>query len=890
MSVSSYTLAPADAARAARARVGGKAAQLAALVEAGERVPPFVVVTADALARVVEQPTVHEALDALAAAHDDGLGAAAEAAQRALRAAPWPDEVATALVGAWREISADGAHTVAVRSSAAEEDGEGASFAGLFRSLTCVADEQMFVDAVRECWASAASAGAVAYRRRRALGAGAPALALVVQRMVVGEVSGVLFTADPSSGARHRMRVDATWGLCEGVVNADVPADSWSVPWRGTDMTADVAHKDRCVSASPAGAVELVTVPDDRQDVPCLDEGRLDELRDLGARAHDLLGGPADVEWTFGDGGLWALQARPITALPPAPPEGAPDYLFDNSNIVESYAGVTLPLTFSYIRYAYGIAYRQSCELSGVPADEIKAHARTFDSMLALLDGRVYYNLGSWYRLLSLFPGFEKNAEHMERMMGVREAARITAQAPRRTRRTRARMGWAMLRNYFTAARLVRRFEREFAANYEDARAQDLKTLTLPELLDTFHVFVQRFLWRWQAPLITDFLAMVFHGTLRDLVKRWGLDDEGALHNDLLTGAGGIESAEPTKALLALARQLRDDEPLRELVAGLDDERCLDVLREDGRFDDFVAGLDDYLERWGARAMNELKLEEPALDERPGFVFAVLKNYLRGAVDDGDVEARERARRAAAERRVRERLRNPIKRALLSFVLRRARRHVRNRESMRLSRTRVFALLRRFFLELGRRFEERGLIDRTDDVFYLELDEVLGVIDATSTTADLRGLVRVRSAEYERHHRLPDPDDRVAVHGAARLDAALRAEVAPAQDGELRGLPCSPGVVRGNARVIRAGDGDVRLDDDILVAARTDPGWVPLYPSARGLLVERGSLLSHAAIVARELGLPTIVNIPRLLQHVEDGASIEMDGDRGTVRRTEEAS
>jgi pyruvate,water dikinase len=219
----------------------------------------------------------------------------------------------------------------------------------------------------------------------------------------------------------------------------------------------------------------------------------------------------------------------------------------------------------------------------------------------------------------------------------------------------------------------------------------------------------------------------------------------------------------------------------------------------------------------------------------------------------------------------------------MRFLVQQARKHVKNREIMRFARTKTFGLLRAMLNRIGRELHARGLLDAPHDVYLLEIDEVTGFVDGSATCTNLRGLTRLRGEENARYRAMPEPDDRFTTTGAVHIGNAFRSSAGSASEGALHGTPCSPGRVRGPVRVIRSPKDDLTLRGEILVAARTDPGWVPLYPSASGLLIERGSVLSHSAIVARELGLPTIVNVPHLMERLRDGIIVEMDATTGVI-------
>src|SRR6185436_5077259 len=224
---------------------------------------------------------------------------------------------------------------------------------------------------------------------------------------------------------------------------------------------------------------------------------------------------------------------------------------------------------------------------------------------------------------------------------------------------------------------------------------------------------------------------------------------------------------------------------------------------------------------------------------------------------------REQEIRADAERRAFGAL-SPLRRLVFRFVLKRARIGVRNRENMRFARTRIFGLVREVVRAMGRRMSEEGILDAADDVFHLGLDELWDYVKGTALTTDLRGLAALRRKEFDEYRANPDIDERFETWGMAYHRNRFRARRAASQaagDGTLKGIACSPGVITGPVKVVHSPADDLRLNGEILVAARTDPGWVPLYPSISGLLIERGSILSHSAIVAREMGIPTIVGI-----------------------------
>jgi rifampicin phosphotransferase len=313
----------------------------------------------------------------------------------------------------------------------------------------------------------------------------------------------------------------------------------------------------------------------------------------------------------------------------------------------------------------------------------------------------------------------------------------------------------------------------------------------------------------------------------------------------------------------------------------------LAALDAAGDRDRFETELSAYLDRFGDRCESELKLESPTLrdDPRPLLeAIARLRNAPLAEITHADVALRERA-----ERRVRAALRtNPMRALVFARLTVWARARVVARENLRFERTRVFGRVRRIVVALGEVLVRRGALDDARDVFHLTIDELLGFVEGTSACRDLRGLAAVRRAESARYAAAPPPPNRFATRDLPVAPLALTETAV--QDGAVRsGTPCCPGIVRGRVRVVHDPRQTLQCGE-ILVAERTDPSWVVLFPAAAAILVERGSQLSHAAIVSREMGIPSVVALRGLTAWLHDGDLVELDGATGVVRRLEEAS
>jgi phosphohistidine swiveling domain-containing protein len=879
-----WIVSSADAAESLDA--GSKARALARAERAGLPVPQWFVLSSTAFA------------DSLRPDQRAALETASDAASlaRTLDRMSMPGPMGETLDREVRKLSPNG-EFLAVRSSASDEDGTRQSFAGQLESFLNVTPRDV-AQRVHAVWRSAFTDRILAYRREHGLPLIPRPPAVIIQRMVQPRAAGVAFSADPVSGRRGVAVVSAVHGLGSAVVSGDADADTWLVSRGGAIVERRVVAKTRMHVPDPEapGGLRTVGVPAEAIEQPALADEEIRAVAELARAAARHFGNPQDIEWAIADR-LVLLQSRPITSLHLIADPDAPLVIWDNSNIVESYSGVTTPLTFSFAREIYQYVYQQFCRMMGVPERAIAQHDDVFRNMLGLIRGRLYYNLLNWYRLLALLPGYTVNRRFMEQMMGVKETLpeELAEEVGKSARRGRAldavylaRTVAGLLMNHLTLDHRVHAFYKRL----DDALAPPVPPLEdrrPDELVAHYRDLRGRLLLKWDAPLVNDFFAMIFYGLLRHLVTRWCGDPLGTLQNDLITGQGGIVSAEPAVRLQHLARLAAADPALLDRLTTATVGAILEDLAPES---EFLREYAAYLAKFGDRTVNELKLESATLHDDPlpllRAIAALARQVANGAGSSSLTPSSGERLRADAQRRVAMAFAgHPLRRLAFDWVLRHARRRVRDRENLRLERTRLFGRVRRIFLELGRRLHAVDLLDDPRDVLYLEVDEVLALVEGRSTCADSRSLVALRQREFGEYQRGPAPDDRFETRGPVYQghDFRRRHALVPESGEERRGLGCSPGIVRGQVRIVvdpRGLDLSKRM---ILVAEHTDPGWIMVFPSAIGVLVERGSLLSHAAIVARELGIPAVVSVPGLTRWLHDEDWVEMDGGTGAIRR-----
>ncbi|MEM9756086.1 MAG: PEP-utilizing enzyme, partial [Pseudomonadota bacterium] len=670
------------------------------------------------------------------------------------------------------------------------------------------------------------------------------------QTMVDARAAGVAFSADPVRGLRGRTVISAVAGLGEALVSGAVDGETWEIAVDGTPLDAPVTPA--VLSAEEAA-----------------------EIAALAARVEDARGAPQDIEWAIGSNGtLYLLQARPITTpLRPAPTPDATLTVLDNSNIVESYPGLVSTLTFSFAAYSYDRVYRAFVRLLGLSPARIAAEASIFANLLTHHRGRVYYGLGNWYRALALLPGFALNRGFMETMMGVDEPlpAELTeaiAPAPP-TGLARiaalASVGRVGLGLVWQAIRLRRTRARFMARLSEAIGTGSVANQPLGALAARYRRIEAALLDRWDAPLINDFLCMIGFGASRALLIRWvGGEVGAALHNDIMIGQGGVISAEPAARIAkmgALARECGAASALDQGMAAVSAHPAL------------AAEIDAYLQKFGDRTTEELKLESIPLSEEPAPLLAAI-----GAAADRDLSPR--APRPAPDwpGLIPGR---PVRRAVARTLCAWAAARVRDRENLRFERTRIFGEARRIFRAMGQELYAAGRLEDPRDVFHLTVAEVLGAAEGVAVSLDLAARAALRRDEAARFAVEPDPPRRILMRGQSLM--ATHSAKSTADGPSRQGTGCSAGTITAPARVITDPRTEALAPGEILVARNTDPGWIAVFANAGGIVVERGSLLSHSAIVARELGIPCAVGIPDATDWIDSGEVVTLDGATGLV-------
>jgi phosphohistidine swiveling domain-containing protein len=848
--------------------VGGKAARLAWLVRNGFDVPEAWILPEDAFAQALRElpPGCEPRLLLRAAGGRAGMTRAAEARQEILGAS-LPAGLAGELDQLWSRVAPRAPWGLAVRSSATCEDGALVSMAGLAESRLGVRGGEDLADAVRAVWASLASGRALAYLA--AHGLRDVGMAVVIQLVVEAEAAGVMFTRSPDARSRGQRIINAGLGLGAPVVDGVTTPDVLRVDERGRTVEAIIARKRRATVVDASGLTEVEIEAPDR---PALNEERVLELAEIAIRLEKLDPAPWDVEFACDVDKTWIVQARPVTGRG-FPSGGDEDTVWSTVNVGEALPGVATPLTWSVAGAFSESGFRSAFAALGC---RVPRHAQ----LVGNVHGRFYLNLSEFMQIAAQVPGLDPRSlidlgggsggDELAMQVADVSRARFYARLPL----TAARL----LREQFSLDAEVARFEAVAEKSREAHSALDLAILPDDGLGRTLRD-VQALLDRTGTTMLTcASSALGTHLALKAILARVAPLGAERVAQALTGGIRDLETARPAIGILRVANIARSEPAARSAIL-LDTTVGLDAVPEGAT----RRALASFLELHGDRAVREAELSTPRWREDPRTVLAMVRVALRGEARDVESAlARARTQADTETARLMPRL-SFAEQTLVRHLVARAQKSARLRERMRGWVTRVLGMLREAVLEADRRLvrlvpelaEERE--HAIGAVFFLTIDEVVQAL--RTSRADLAPLVRARRAEFARDQARPDPP--------ATFVGTPPSVVLPPLGGEVfRGLPASGGVVEGTARVLLSADEMGTLEPgEVLVVHTTDVGWTPLFLLAAGVVTELGGPLSHAAVVTREFGVPSVVNIEGVTRAIKTGDRVRVDGGTGVVER-----
>ena len=823
--------------------VGGKGLNLGKLTAAGFLVPPGFCVTTDAYRTTVETVDVQNS--------------------EVVQAAALPESLQSEILAAYNQLSAD---LVAVRSSATAEDLPDASFAGQQDTFLNVSGAAELLEKIQACWASLWSDRTVAYRREHGIEDTQLAMAVVVQAMVNAEVSGVMFTRNPTGG--DELVIESNWGLGESVVSGEITPDHFMISRETGNLIRETVVSKRKMSAHEG----VQAVPIGQREIPSLQRGQVAELGKLGMQVDAFYGAPQDVEWAHAGGQFYLLQARPITTLTDAAEieqlrhqeietlqkksdEGGT--VWSRYNLSEVLPA-PLPMTWAIMqefmsgRGGFGLTCR---ELGFLPS-------RRFDEegVLDLICGRLYFNLSREVEFN--FHGFLFEHDFQQLKRDPKKA--IYPQPTPNIKRSNV-LFWLKLPYYI--------FKAVTAELKHSKICKNLDRILSEKVFPTFEQYVQA-----QRQISLEELS---NQQVIDKFHQWR---EKTLNQFAKEALKATVFANFAYQQLEITLQKCFDEPeandlARLLIAGLEGNLTVDANLQMWEVAQGELTLEDFLEKHGHRSVGEFELAQARWREDPSYVEQIIASFRTNP--DANPTKHIQSQRINQEKAKRRLARLPVSKAAafrkrINKVLVLTQRYMPFRETAKFYLMLGYELIRKALLELDRRYQLDG------DVFYLVPEELNRLIEGE----DLQSVIAERKTTRSRLLKIELPD----VIYSDILNRIGAPQAIEAKD-EIQGVGVSVGVATGEAYVLRdAAEAQIAGKNYILVCPSTDPGWTPLFLHAAALVMEYGGMLSHGAIVAREYGIPAVVNIAAATQRLQSGQRLRVDGGRGIVSILEDES
>ncbi len=834
---------------------GGKGTNLGEMIQAGLPVPSGFVVLTDAYHDFVEANNLQKEIDRITnnLRADDmvALQEASEAIYGLFEQGTIPDRIISEITSMYEQL---GAKTVAVRSSATAEDLPGVSFAGQYNTYLNVSGPDEVLQAVKQCWASLWNARAVSYRLKQDISHDI-AFAVIVQQLVEGEKAGILFTANPISGRRDQVVINASWGLGEAIVSGQVSPDQWVVKKSGAITETHIAQKE-VMTVRTEGGTSTVETPDDLQKKPVLTQEDIAVLNDLAQKTESYFKAPQDIEWVCDQGTCYLVQTRPITSLFPLPqPEPDPEKglrVYLSLNFAGQ--GITEPLTPMGVEAFRLLYYGFSVIMWG-------SNARKYPDWVKSAAGRVFIDLtnllgtkigDTFVRAIAGKDPLTEKAldQFMEKNKGQIKKGKL--KIPFRLILLGLRLTGMILKAFVDPERTRKKM---IAAAEEKIHQLEQAATTLQGVDDRLR-FIEDASYDMMLMMVDQ--SMVFSAGFialeraEQLLKKW-LEDMNVL-DAVRQSLPYNPTTEMSMALLEISQKFKTQ----------------GVSPSVGNPD-----VAHFLRKYGHRAVLEIDMGLPRWKEDPSYVIDILNLYMEGdpskkieKFSQGAVNAEKALEEIVTQ--VRER-KSRVHARIINYLLRCYREMGGLRERPKFDLVRSFSIFRDVLQDVGKELVLQGRLDDVNDIFFVTFADI-------ESGDDLRPIAAKNKEEYHR-----EVDRKVVPRLMTSVGESIYAAYEEPGDKTLVGIPVSPGEYEGTVRIIHHPKGAQLEPGEVLVTRSTDPAWTPLFINAGALVMETGGPMSHGSIVAREYGIPAVANVPGATTRLETGQRIRVNGVSGEV-------
>ncbi len=727
---------------------------------------------------------------------------------------------------------------VMVRSSAVGEDGKDFSFAGLLESFITKKQLEEVLKNIILCWKSIENQRVTTYneQNKQALGG----VAVVIQRMIEPEFAGVYFTQSPID--ENSCLVEYVQGHAEKLVQGEVDPESISFP---------------------------------KDEIPERDDLPLAELIKITQKILTIYNDEEqDIEWVYDGKNYHIVQSRPITTI-------KTKTQWSNTNVNENYPEKLSPLLYSIARRSYYHYFKNLSLKLGI-LKKTQQFDQYFYNIIGIWGHKMFYNMSSIHNVIDLAPVKSIFKSSFDDFVGYQNSKK----------KVKVKNWWKLgllLFNVFTHLLLLPR-KVKFIENLVDAYASKEVSASKNKHSGLFHEFLNIRFNLWENASFADLFAMLFHGFLGKICKEIDEDKAQGYQNGLIQAIPDLVSNKPILKVWNISEEIK-----KESLVSWFNENEADLIWKELRHKNnkiFIL-INDYLNEIGFRCSGELTFFLDNYLERPESFIEMLKLYLQNEqrnpkeIFKKNHEAQKVLSKEISQK-TKEVFKNPVKAFCYNLILKATIKltmySISCRERVRLKQAKLYHHFKSVLLKISEELFVNNLGLESHDIFYLEYDEISRILAGEDMSKDyIRDLVSLRKKRLEKSEDIEFDNFYTFDHGLELQ--TYSSEPQGSKDGSLVGLPACAGVIKAPVKVLKSIHEIEKLEQgDILVTSQTDPGWVYAFPLISGLIVERGGMLSHGAIVAREFGIPAVVGIKKVTELLEDGQIVEIDGTNGVVR------
>lgn len=864
--------------------VGGKAFSLGKLFRAGFAVPPAFVITTEAYREFIKANQLETLLLDLLKSVDykdiNALRDIAKNIEQRMVAATIPEAIQQDILAAYHKVHSAKGMKMAVRSSAIAEDTAEASFAGQHDTFLGVEGDQELLLHVRKCWASLWNQRVIQYRVRMGFEHRNATLAVLVQQLIPADVSGVVFTMNPVTGNQEEIVINATWGLGETLVGGIVDADQIvTMRKAGKIKEYRIGQKQKSAFINLIDGGIVLQDTGEKAKEPCLTDAKVMELVALAKVVEQEKKCPQDIEWCIGQNTLYLLQARPITTLKPKKiEEGEERWTADNAQ--EAFPKVVSPYMQDIVASMLTQEFRYIWKFCGGTDTDLE--------FVRFFDGYVYLNVTAMQKMIvDILPGADEE-EFLKHIFGHGEEGRLKLKLG--YLRQWRKLLKAAVRNIRELAGLktnAARYLERFHAYFNSVSQQSPDKLSLPELENIYRILLFHF--GYDGFLLHAYGTMayaLFYSGLISVLQ--SLPKQAGITASLFTRKlGSIEETRMKEALEKIIQAARSNPSAMVLILREEPAQIMAKLAQLEGAHPIQYALDTFLQEFGHLGDNLVDLAVPRWSEDPSSVWKMVKVGLNrptsAAVEEPDLAKKRKQLCTIVSRFLARGWRKvfPVTELKFLFLLRLVAHYAPYRENTKFHMFKGFGLLRRIVLRWGKVLQEKGHLHAVDDVFFLTEQEILSAIAGKELPDKTLEAVATRKQQNAAWQKIIPPREIYTRDGEIVRKVYENEAV---RSRSLKGVPASSGKVTAKARVILDLCDAHRLNrGEILVTRFTDPAWTPLFSLAGGVVMDIGSTLSHGAVVARELGIPSVVGVRHGTEVIENGQEITVDGGQGTV-------